>query len=1075
MSDRLGEGWSEILEQESRPEDVPSGAGLQALSSKRRGRPPGLTGSHAYRAALRTQEKELQAEEASRPHSVHDARKVLQQKRAQRTNLEIARRNTSVTAVSSAGSTLQQKLAIGVMSQSLKSLLPEIPDAVAQGLLAGISRPVTSKTAEALRHQTSRGTLDARTLQCASGVINFSGLLWEQLLRRVAGLIDAGLYTPVCFIKKRRYDETPSRIKVEVPTGKSDNTFAKVLQSECQLTLLLKENKSEKFVLLTSHWPTWLQAIDRNTAETIRYCQEQLEAVIPFLHQVSKLFPIAISLVNTDRFAANFKCERSMEQSQKHYIRTHYGCDHHAVATVLGKAFGLPVPKAHISAMISAALSMTDANSLQSFREALMTVIAQKLRVRIGPAPAGLARSHRGALYNLLLGDLPSVPHRHSLRGRGRRRARQRIVLSHFFNGDLEDAEHIDFWTTALNPSKEQILQDFWAWVVPALVPSKADLFPRGKWTNSELCIDWFALIDCHHQLLGPTVSAWLGVTVAGSSAVEGDSDALLSLESDPHTLGDLVLQDAVESENEAEHAPLAAEKEDKSTEWAKKRQTFRKRFQEWSAASPAASLVVMRIAITPSINFTYALLNLVGEKWEKEQQKKLLSGEKRSYPVLEAARGTLLQDFWRGMKAAFHTAAVAIPSQCWTRTFQVLLFKMLSCIGTAMAVHVQVRWQSFPVRLFSLLDGVDHGCLLEECPAIGDDLAQAFYKKYTSPVLRQGEEAHAVLIALASAFTLGIAEIEARHATTRRVATVKGTQTHVPCLADVSAEWVCRRNSSMKQSAALFPESCKKAEATGEADTSEAAPESSQDRRVATAWHAFLNEKLCGQRLKDVALDLSAEYHALTNEEWEKYAQMGRLAQLSAARGFNAFKREPPGMAGSSGTAGALQIAPANASLALPSSSAGNLNVAKLERDISRHAAMAKEELQLQKSQENALKFQIAQFRETSDDSAVLPMFEWVDASARPLFRLQDPCSFLQMIRVHMPADLWTQASVFSNSLPLSEYNISRANTLSQVHNPADVGCSLTGDCNGVLGKSMDFNMRVFFGEGGAVVCGGG
>ena len=160
---------------------------------------------------------------------------------------------------------------------------------------------MTSKKAEAERLDTTAKTLSRQYSQCAAGVINYSGLLWEQMLVLLMHLCNIEKYQPLSFVVKRRYDETPSRIRVPFPaggggTGKEKNTLAKILQSELQITVVLQEGSSEsgRCVLLTGHAPTWLQAIDRNTAECIKHRQTQLEAIIPKLHVISAMFKLPV-------------------------------------------------------------------------------------------------------------------------------------------------------------------------------------------------------------------------------------------------------------------------------------------------------------------------------------------------------------------------------------------------------------------------------------------------------------------------------------------------------------------------------------------------------------------------------------------------------------------------------------------------------------------------------------------------------------------------------------------------------------------------------------------------------------
>ena len=295
-------GWLDFLqgpdsqEQHVEHDDIHAPQGL--------GRPQGLHGSHMYRAALRAQE---QAEAEQMPqvrHTVEHARAALQIKR--QTDAESARVEQRQTEqlqlqVSTSGSDLQQAMAQQIMAKALSDPLNDNQNHIARSLLQEVSRSVTSKKAEAERLDTTAKTLSRQYSQCAAGVINYAGLLWEQMLVLLMHLCSSGKYQPLSFVVKRRYDETPSRIRVPFPaggggTGKERNTLAKILQSELQITVVLQEGSPEsgRCVLLTGHAPTWLQAIDRNTAECIKHCQRQLEAVIPKLHAISAMFKLPV-------------------------------------------------------------------------------------------------------------------------------------------------------------------------------------------------------------------------------------------------------------------------------------------------------------------------------------------------------------------------------------------------------------------------------------------------------------------------------------------------------------------------------------------------------------------------------------------------------------------------------------------------------------------------------------------------------------------------------------------------------------------------------------------------------------
>lgn len=397
-------GWIEILanivEQE---QDASTALGIdnRSSTSRRVTRPPNVRGSHSYRAALREQELQEQASaETSAPqHTVADARACLarlREARAKQKELTVLKSGEEPETCTSlvldsgkhSGTVLQQQISMKLSSMTLAKLLAFLPETKEEArndhvsaLLHDVGRPVTSRKAAAARYSEAATTVGRQTQRCGGGLINISGMMWGHLLETVSHRVQSRFWRPLLFIKKRRYDETPSKIKVPVKGAKADNKLAKILQSECQIFMLLYDNESDELISCHGHWPTWLQAIDRGTAETLR------QKVIPHLHSVSRLFEMPLNLINTDRFSANFRCEKAMQADNPHYIKSHYGCDHHAVATVLGKVFGMDKPQSHISAMIAGALSLVDANSIESLREAMAACISQKLRIRPGLPP----------------------------------------------------------------------------------------------------------------------------------------------------------------------------------------------------------------------------------------------------------------------------------------------------------------------------------------------------------------------------------------------------------------------------------------------------------------------------------------------------------------------------------------------------------------------------------------------------------------------------------------------------------------------------------------------------------------
>ena len=289
---------------------------------------------------------------------------------------------------------------------------PSLPDEqFAQTLLYDVERPVSSRAAESKYSGLGLCAVQRKTIQGASALISAGGYLWGCSFSQLADMVQKQAVRPIMLIRKRRYDETPTRIQVPAAhSGPSEkNRLAKVLQSEFQLAGLCQDVESSCYFFFKGHAPTWLVAVDSCTADVTKFVQDQLEQNIPELERLSHMFPTNIQMINTDAYAANTKAERAIAMEHPSSHLTHYFCDHHNCCTCLTKGFNL-VPDC-ISGMIAGALAMQGAGETATLRRCLMNVIRDRLQVHIGPAPAGRIAAHRKGIHELFL-QIPPDTHR---------------------------------------------------------------------------------------------------------------------------------------------------------------------------------------------------------------------------------------------------------------------------------------------------------------------------------------------------------------------------------------------------------------------------------------------------------------------------------------------------------------------------------------------------------------------------------------------------------------------------------------------------------------------------------------
>lgn len=184
---------------------------------------------------------------------------------------------------------------------------------------------------------------------------------------------------PLAFFRKRRYDETPTRLRVE----DTADVTAKVLQSELTFALLLKDTKTSNNLLVQVRLPTWLQCLASNAAECVMDAlQMQLEG-IPEYKELAAIFPSRHGLVTTDRHPSNFLAEASLRRSEADFTLTHLPCDVHKISQALVSQHQLaPDP---VSSMISGALLQQDAGARQTLKRCLRAILHEKLQVYSKP------------------------------------------------------------------------------------------------------------------------------------------------------------------------------------------------------------------------------------------------------------------------------------------------------------------------------------------------------------------------------------------------------------------------------------------------------------------------------------------------------------------------------------------------------------------------------------------------------------------------------------------------------------------------------------------------------------------
>ena len=766
---------------------------------------------------------------------------------------------------------------------------------------------VVSQSAAAEKFGEDRSTLRNLQQTAAAALVNSAGFHLGVLQNWMhACASDTGTHNLILFLKKRRYDETPSRIAVTLPESKKQkqqssnktgskepSATAKILQSEMRLTFVLQCKNTGEYLCLKTAVPTWLQVMERTTAEVTLACQKDIEAVVPEINRMPHLFRHCISLVNTDEYAANFKAERSLALEQPQFHHCHYGCDVHRIARSIKHQ--LNRVDGHISGMLSGALAMGESGSARSFRECLSQVLEDRLVLRYGNPPDH-CMEHTISVLNLFL-PMPNStfasqekpPTQVALA----RMKRQRAVLLFFLNGNIGNESQVEHYTPFHHMERNKVLDAMQRFLVAALIPCKPPLFSRKSWTGGDVVMGYFGILTSFHNLLLPTVQLFTQKILHPSNPVSMIEP--LPMVQDDESAAAFPTEGLPSDHITAESVATG------DVDWSEVSRCMKDRFLTWASLKPRDALVVIRLGTLPCFRLLHVLLERGSKAFERKQRLCKVKTGTRVYQVQEAARGTLIDAFFNHVWSSFQSTPKALPDSSCMLEIQALHFRLLSA-GVCCVQQVLGRvWASYPVKLFRALDNGrdfvrDPACML-------DPLSLALKEVFESVT---PNEFQSLLSSVASEFSTDISQIEAKHASTRRILHTRNVQVKTPTLEDVSAGWVLRNNVISREDIIRpeRPEPCVGLHSNKPAAKSESKPK--PWKRKQGTWNVFVNQYFSGQgghgfagKWSTVEMQECAKaYKKLTVDELQKLQQQAQEAQLRKKFGHTSFSnRTSPGM----------------------------------------------------------------------------------------------------------------------------------------------------------------------------------
>ena len=229
---------------------------------------------------------------------------------------------------------------------------------------------------------------------------------------------------------------------------------------------------------------------------------------------------------------------------------------------------------------------------------------------------------------------------------------------------------------------------------------------------------------------------------------------------------------------------------ENDAAKWARLNRAFKKNSRRWSLSSPGPRLALMQAVMRATAHMVNKALQLSGAQWDRQRQLQAAQGKARSYRVVEAAKGSDLNNFYRALLEQLEQAPTGLPTSATTADTLKTYFCMLSRAGCSMHALLRRMRQGEPYKLFQMLVHGQRDKYNTGPACLRDELSHAFYTRFP----QWTPDAEAALRCLAESIDLDVAQIESKHALSRRIAVMKGLQTWTPKLEALSADWSHRQ-----------------------------------------------------------------------------------------------------------------------------------------------------------------------------------------------------------------------------------------------------------------------------------------
>ena len=282
-----------------------------------------------------------------------------------------------------------------------------------------------------------------------------------------------------------------------------------------------------------------------------------------------------------------------------------------------------------------------------------------------------------------------------------------------------------------------------------------------------------------------------------------------------------------------------------------------------WVRSRPACRLAVVKKAIRPILGYLAKMIMHSGTTWGQQQQHAAaVSGQSRSYPILEAAAGDDLEACLDELRTGLHGDIEAVRFEDTTSSLRSLRFRLLASAMSSLHVLLRMSHRSLKYQIFRALEGIKENTeLIAAWPVcMRDELSAKLLERYPDEPALSGPEAQCLLEGLCSFLPCNIAAVECVHAKNREH-TLLRSRGWVPTLETISAKHLCSFSNHAV---------CQEMDGHDEGGADKSRTRNSRQRRGGGgAFRAYVHDRCAraGKSMHQVGLRmLATEYHALTD-----------------------------------------------------------------------------------------------------------------------------------------------------------------------------------------------------------------